>query len=50
MPNFEHSKTLDRGVTHARLFVDTQSDDDDDGLANTIEVLLGPMSRGSGHF
>jgi len=30
----------DRGVTHARLHVDTQSDDDDDSPADTIEDSL----------
>ena len=34
-----------RGVTHTRLHEDTQSDDDDDGPADTIEELLGLISQ-----
>jgi len=36
---------VDCGVTHARLHVDTQSDDDDDSPADTIEELFGLISQ-----
>jgi len=36
---------VDRGLTHARLHVATQSDDDDDGPADILEAILGHMSQ-----
>jgi len=36
---------VDRGVTHARMHDNTQSDNDDDAPTETIEELLGPMSQ-----
>jgi len=36
---------VDRGVTHARLYYDAQSDDDKDGPVNTLEAVLGHMSQ-----
>jgi len=36
---------VDRGVTHARLYDDAQSHDDEDGLVDTLEAILGHMSQ-----
>ena len=43
----EYSKFdgVDRGVNHARLHVDTQSNNDDDSPTDTIEEFLGPISQ-----
>jgi len=37
----EDFESVDRDVTHARLHVATQSDDDDDGPADTLEAIFG---------
>ena len=34
-----------RGVTHARLYNEAQSHDDEDGLVDTLEAILGHMSQ-----
>jgi len=36
---------VDRGVTHARLYDDAQSDDDDDDLADVLEAILGRVGQ-----
>jgi len=42
---FCQSDGVNRGVTYARLYDDTQSDNNDNGPVDTIEELLGPTSQ-----
>ena len=41
----EDCDCVDRGVTHAHLHDDAQSDDHEDGLVNTLEAIFGHMSQ-----
>ena len=41
----EDCDDVDRGVTHARLHDDAQSDDDDDAEADILEAILGHVGR-----
>ena len=46
--NGEDCDGVDRGVTHARLYDDTQSDDDDNDSANVFQVILGRVGQRAG--